>query len=153
MDEERLNRNKNINRGFRKLIVWQESVDLYVFIKEKIDKLPGLPFKLKAQILDSIFSVGSNIAEGYSRRSVKENINFNNYALGSLAENYSQIFTLMSSGEIDKSWFDIYDNKHYSIGNKLTNLNQSQLNKLKNNDDWNDDYLLREDPLEYGNDK
>lgn len=42
MDEERLNRNKNIYRGFRKLIVWQESVDLYVFVKEKIDKINGL---------------------------------------------------------------------------------------------------------------
>lgn len=149
MDEDRLNRNKNINRGFRKLIVWQESVDLYVFVKEKINNVKGLPFKLEAQILDSIFSVGSNIAEGYSRRSVKENINFNNYALGSLAENYSQIFTLMSSGEIDKPWFDNYDKKHYSIGNKLTNLNKSQLRKLKDNNNWNDDYLLREDPTDY----
>ena len=28
MDEELLNRNKNINRGYRKLEVWKEAVEL-----------------------------------------------------------------------------------------------------------------------------
>ena len=39
MDERLLNRNRNINRGFRKLVVWQEAIELYVFVKEKIKKL------------------------------------------------------------------------------------------------------------------
>lgn len=86
---ERLNRNKNINRGFRKLVIWQEAIAFYQIVVAKIDKCPNLSFKVKDQIDSSAFSVHSNIAKGYGRRFLRENINFNNYALGSLAENYS----------------------------------------------------------------
>ncbi|MFH2032752.1 MAG: four helix bundle protein, partial [Bacteroidota bacterium] len=74
MDIELLNRNKNINRGFRELIVWQESSELYKIVKNKIRSLKNVPFKVCAQVEDSMFSVSSNIAEGYCRRSIKENI-------------------------------------------------------------------------------
>ena len=33
MENEVLERNKNLNRGFRKLRVWQEAIELYVFVK------------------------------------------------------------------------------------------------------------------------
>jgi len=39
--------------------------------------------------------------EGYSRRGLKENIQFNNIALSSLAENYSQVFSLFEGNDID----------------------------------------------------
>ncbi|MDI6779117.1 MAG: four helix bundle protein [Bacteroidota bacterium] len=48
------------NRGYMKLDVWQIVKDL------KID------FKPRAQIIDAAQSVSSNIAEGYSRRSINE---------------------------------------------------------------------------------
>lgn len=35
MGDEVLGRNKNLNRGFRKLRVWREEIDLYVF--EQVD--------------------------------------------------------------------------------------------------------------------
>jgi hypothetical protein len=35
-DDEVLERNKNLNRGFRKLRVWQDAIDLYVFVKEAL---------------------------------------------------------------------------------------------------------------------
>ena len=89
MDEELLNRNRNINRGYRKLEVWKEAIELYVFVKNKIRNIKSIPFKIKAQIEDSIFSCFSNIEEGYSRRSLKEYIQFINISLASLAENYS----------------------------------------------------------------
>ena len=119
MNKEIINRNKNINRGFRKLEVWKESIELFVFTKKRLNDLKTVSFKIKAQVEDSIFSVSSNIAEGYARRYLKENIQFNNIALSSLAENYSQIFGLFSSGDIDREWFDEYDAKHYSLENKL----------------------------------
>ncbi len=76
-----LERNKNINRGFRKLVIWQEAIELYNLVKEKLNFLNTIPYKISAQIEDSIFSVSSNIAEGYCRRHLKENIQFNNIAL------------------------------------------------------------------------
>jgi four helix bundle protein len=42
--------------------------------------LESVTFKVRAQVEDSIFSVHSNIAEGYSRRSLKEYINYSPYA-------------------------------------------------------------------------
>ena len=112
MDEELLNRNNNINRGYRKLEIWKEAIELYLFVKNKIRTLNKVTFKIKAQVEDLIYSVHSNIAEGYSRRSLKEYIQFINVALASLAENYSQIFTLHSSKDIDTKWFNDYDKKH-----------------------------------------
>jgi four helix bundle protein len=144
MDDDILNRNKNLNRGFRKLEVWKEAIALYVFVKEKVRALVQVPFKIKAQVEDSAFSCHSNIAEGYCRRSLKESIQYNNIGLSSLGENYSQVFALYKANDIDKEWFDEYDKKHYSLENKLINYNKSQVQQLKNNADWRDDYILRE---------
>ncbi|HED08763.1 MAG TPA: four helix bundle protein [Ignavibacteria bacterium] len=139
IDEVILNRNKNINRGYRKLVVWQEAIELFAFVKKKLKILKTISYKLNAQIEDSIFSVHSNIAEGYCRRHLKENIQFNSIALASLGENYSQFFALLNSEDINKEWFDEYDKFHYSLENKLINLNKSLLNKT-NDEQWNKDY-------------
>lgn len=150
MDEEIINRNKNINRGFRKLVVWQEAIELYVFEKNKIRKLKDVPFKVRAQVEDSIFSCHSNIAEGYGRRYLKENIQFNNVALASLAENYSQLFALYSSDDLDMDWFNDFDNRHFSLENKLINFIKSQINQIKNSNEWHDDFIVREFIEKYG---
>jgi four helix bundle protein len=104
-----LENNKNINRGYRKLEVWREAVELYSFVNKKINIIKELSFKTKAQIEDSALSVSSNIAEGYCRRHLKENIQFNTIALASLGENYSQMFTLFNANQIDEDWFKQYD--------------------------------------------
>ena len=97
MEDEVLERNKNLNRGFRKLRVWREAVELYVFVKQALGDLNGLPFKIRDQVLDSAFSISSNLSEGYCRRSIKEYIQFINIALGSAGENYSQFYALLKS--------------------------------------------------------
>lgn len=136
--------NKNINRGYRELNVWKEAVELFYFVREKLKTLDNLSFKIKAQVEDSIFSVQSNIAEGYCRRSIKENIQYLAISLSSLGENYSQIFTLTNSNDIDIDWFKEYDKKHYSLENKLIKLNQSYISKMKSKEEWKNDYILRE---------
>jgi four helix bundle protein len=148
MEDELLNRNKNINRGFRKLEVWKEAINLYVFVKDCIRGLKTVPFKIKAQVEDSIYSCHSNIAEGYSRRSLKEYIHFINISLSSLDENYSQIFALKSGCDIDRKWFDEYDKKHYSLENKLIQMNKTMITKVDQNE-WKNDYILREIIEEY----
>ncbi len=142
MTDEVLERNKNLNRGFRKLVVWREAIELYVFVKQALDELKGLPFKIRDQVLDSVFSISSNISEGYCRRSIKEYIQFINIALGSTGENYSQFYALLRSKEISKDIFDEYDKRHYSLENKLINLAKSLSKKLKGGDDWNSEYKI-----------
>lgn len=149
LDQEILNRNRNINRGYRKLEVWQEGIELYVLVRKKLKSIDSIPFKVKAQIEDSILSCPSNIAEGYSRRSIKENINFVNIALASLSENYTQLFALHSSEDIDRIWFDEYHKKHYSLENKLIQFNKSMISKISP-DEWKNDYILREIVEKYG---
>jgi four helix bundle protein len=122
MEDEVLERNKNLNRGFRKLRVWREAIDLYAFEKKILGKMKGISFKIKDQILDSGFSISSNTAEGYCRRSIKEYIQFVNVALGSAGENYSQMYALLRSGEISQNTFDEFDKRHYGMENKLLNL-------------------------------
>ena len=139
-----LEKNKNINRGYRKLEVWQEAVELFSYINEKLISITNLSFKVKGQIEDSALSVSSNIAEGYCRRFLKENIQFNTYALSSLGENYSQIFTLFNSNIIDELWFGEYDRKHYSLEYKLIKLNRTSIEYLKINFDWKNDYQIKE---------
>lgn len=149
LDQEIINRNRNVNRGYRKLEVWQEGIELYVLVRKKLKSIDSIPFKVKAQIEDSILSCPSNIAEGYSRRSIKENINFVNIALASLSENYTQLFALHSSEDIDRIWFDEYDKKHYSLENKLIQFNKSMISKISP-DEWKNDYILREIVEKYG---
>lgn len=143
-------RNRNINRGYRKLNVWKEAIDFFVFVSKKLDNIHNVSFKVKAQVEDSVFSVHSNIAKGYARRSLKENINFNNYALASLAENYSQVYALLKADKIDRQYFDNYDAKHFSVENKLIAYNKSQVKILKEKGDWHNDYTFHEDEEEYG---
>lgn len=142
MNDEVLERNRNLNRGFRKLEVWREAVELYVFVKGILDNIKRLSFKVKDQVVDSAFSISSNIAEGYCRKSIKEYIQFINIALGSTGENYSQFYALLRSKEISKDTFDEYDKRHYSLENKLINLAKSLSKKLKGGDDWNSEYKI-----------
>ena len=145
-----VDRNKNINRGYRKLEVWQESVELFRVVKKKIDSLNSISFKLKAQVEDSVFSVSSNIAEGYCRRFIKENIQFNSIALASLGENYSQVYTLFNADIIDEEWFNNYDKLHYSLENKLINYNKAIIQKAKLKEEWSNDYIMKEIQEHYG---
>jgi len=135
-----LERNKNLNRGFRKLKVWREAVDLYVFEKKVLGQIKGISFKIKDQVLASAFSISSNLAEGYCRKSIKEYIQFVNVALGSCGENYSQMYALLKSGEISQTTFDEFDGRHYSVETKLINLAKSLARKMKMGQDWNSDY-------------
>jgi hypothetical protein len=59
--EKYLEKNKNVNRGYRKLDVWKEAIELYSFVKEKIKTINDISFKTKAQIEDSALSVSSKI--------------------------------------------------------------------------------------------
>ena len=120
-DDDILERNKNLNRGFRKLRVWREAIELYAFEKKVLGDVKGLPFKIRDQVLDSGFSISSNTAEGYCRRSIKEYIQFVNIALGSAGENYSQMYALLRSGEISQSTFDEFDKRHYGVENSRSN--------------------------------
>jgi four helix bundle protein len=140
MEEDVLERNKNLNRGFRKLLVWREAVELYAFEKRVLGEVKGIVYKIRDQVLDSGFSISSNIAEGYCRKSIKEYIQFINVALGSCGEYYSQFYALLQSGEIGGEIFDEFDKRHYSVENKLIGLAKALSKKKKVDGEWDSEY-------------
>ena len=140
MDDKLLNRNRNINRGFRKLEIWQLAIEIYILVHEILKKHPDIPFKVKAQIEDSALSMSGNIGEGYSRRSVKENLRYYEISLSSAAENYTQMFALQSTSQISKDDFIIYDDKIYEFENKMIKMNKSLILKMNSGAEWKSDY-------------
>jgi four helix bundle protein len=139
LDEGILNRNKNINRSFRKLEIWKLAVELFHFEFDLFSKIK-IDLKLKSQMLDSCFSIHSNIAEGHSRRSKKELVRFIEIALSSLAENYSQMFALFSIAAIDKNAFDQFDDKCFELENKMIKFIKSLIDKSVLDENWRIDY-------------
>ncbi|MFH2003950.1 MAG: four helix bundle protein [Bacteroidota bacterium] len=125
---------KNINRGYMKLDVWQLAMQLYKLVWQIVKDLK-IDFKLRAQIIDAAQSVSSNIAEGYSRRSINEYIQHLYIALGSLSETLTRIIGLKETNQITDEQFERIDILHYEVENKLIRLIES-LEKKKNDGTW-----------------
>ena len=123
---------KNLNRGYMKLDVWNDAIDLFQLVNNILLKIERLDFKLKAQILDAAQSISSNIAEGYCRRSINEYLQFLNISLGSSGELMTRIIGLKSIKQINEETFEEFDKLHYSVENKLLSLIKSlQLKRKK----------------------
>jgi four helix bundle protein len=81
-----------------------------------------------------------NIAEGYARRTIKENIRYYEMAAASWAEVYSQLYALHQTQQISDEEFKIFDNQLYEFENKMIAMNKSLIRKLKTKSNWNDNY-------------
>jgi four helix bundle protein len=74
-------------QSFRDLRVWQSAMELVVGVYELTRTLPkSETYGLSSQVQRAAVSIPANIAEGHSRRSLREYLNFLSIARGSLAE-------------------------------------------------------------------
>jgi four helix bundle protein len=131
---------KNINRGYKKLRVWNDAVQLYV-IASRI--LSSLPFELKrvaSNAIDSCHSISRNIAEGYCRRSIREYLNYLNFALGSCGEFHSSYVSFRRAEQISETDYEQLDELHYRVENELIQLVRT-LQKKQGDDDWEGTFL------------
>jgi four helix bundle protein len=80
---------RNVNRGYQKLIVWQDAATLYALICKIFGKFRFELRRVGVNQIASVDSVHRNIAEGYCRRSLKEYLQFLNIAQASLGESVS----------------------------------------------------------------
>ncbi len=79
-------------RPYEKLIAWQESFSLCIWIYKITKNFPNEEkFGLISQMRRSASSVPMNIAEGNSRYSNKDKIRFFEIALGSIEELHCQL--------------------------------------------------------------
>lgn len=136
---------RNLNRGYMKLEVWNLGMEIFEFCFRLTSKI-NLDLKLKSQILNSSLSISSNIAEGYCRKSINEYLQFLNIALGSSGELFTRISALKLSDLISEKEFEVFDQLHYKLENKLLALVKSIQNK-KQTGTW--DNLIHEPDVEY----
>jgi len=136
---------RNINRGYMKLEVWKRSLDLHKEVW-KILKSTEVDFKLRSQLSNASQSVSSNIAEGYSRRSIKEYIQFLYIALASLSETLTRLIGFKITDQLSEKTYQQIDELHYEVENKLLRLIES-LEKKREDGTWTD--RISEDFAEY----
>lgn len=139
---------KNINRGYMKLVVWQDAKALYSLTCKLFQ---GFPFELKrvaAQQISSADSVHRNIAEGYTRRSINEYLQFLNIALGSIGESVSGLHVYLDAGQLSETDFDAADALAFKLENGLIRLIESLQNKRQEGG-WDDSFVVRESNSAY----
>lgn len=116
--------------GFEKLRVWQSARE---FVKVIYSITSNFPKEEKYCLVDQIrrasISIASNIAEGSSRLSSKDQAHFTNLAYSSLMEVMNQLYlSLDLKYIIEERFFELRD-KVAEISNRLNALRKTQLNK------------------------
>ena len=142
---------RNRNRGYQKLIVWNDAINFYSLT---CDVFRSFPYELKrvaSQQIASADSVHRNIAEGYCRRSIKEYLNFLNIFLGSLGESVSGLYSYRKAKRISEEQFERLDAKAYKLENGLLKLVES-LERKRDRGDWIDSLVVKESNAAYGDD-
>ena len=120
------------NFGFRDLIVYKKSRALVVNIYNNVVKsMPKYElFALSDQIRRASVSVPSNIAEGMSRTSPKEQVHFLEISYGSLMEVLCQLELAASLSYINSDTFTSIEADIIEVAKLLSGLRNSITSKL-----------------------
>jgi len=116
---------------FEDLECWKEARILASMVyrafnsKEKFNK----DYRLNSQVTSAAVSAMSNIAEGFSRRSHKEFVQFLFISKGSISEVQSILYIALDQDYIDKELF----NQIYLQAEKVSKLNSGLINYLLKN--------------------
>jgi four helix bundle protein len=87
-----MNQESSKIKSFTDLIVWQEGHRLVLQVYKVTKNFPKEEqFGLTNQLRRAVVSITSNIAEGFSRNSYKEKVQFYTMALGSVTEVQNQL--------------------------------------------------------------
>lgn len=115
---------------FKELKVWQKSIELVKEIYLLDKSLPKEEmFVLSSQIKRAVISISSNIAEGNSRGTKKEYINFLTIARGSTSEVWNQIIICEELGYLKKEETE----KAISLCEEIIKMLNALIIKLKEN--------------------
>lgn len=116
-------------KSFTDLIAWKEAHKLAIMVYNETKKFPGDErFSLTDQIRRAVVSVSSNIAEGFSRTSSKEKIQFYRIALGSLTETQNQLLLAKDLEYISKNAFHSIAEQTVFVSKLLNGLIKSLAN-------------------------
>lgn len=115
--------------SFKDLNTWKEGHSLVIEVLGLIKDFPRSAYALVDQITRSAISITSNIAEGFSRQSKKEKVQFYHIAKGSLTELHNQILICKDTGLITSKHYEHLNQKIEIVGRLLTGLIRSAESK------------------------
>jgi len=122
---------EGIEYSFEKLTVWQEAKKLVVDVYHLLDGFPKFEkYALCDQIRRAIISVPSNIAEGSSRKSLKEQIHFLEISYGSLMEVYNQLLIAVALNYITEESVEAIKPNIDSVAKMINGLSNSYSKKI-----------------------
>lgn len=88
---------------FKELLVWQKSINFVIEIYKETESFPKSEmYGLVSQIKRATVSIASNIAEGNSRRSVPDYVQFLRISRGSCAEVETQLIISKNLGFLNE---------------------------------------------------
>lgn len=116
-------------QSYKELILWQKAMDLADLLYKSTADFPKQEiYGITSQLRRSAVSIPSNIAEGYSRNSKGEYIQFLGIAKGSLCELETQIMLSQRFGYLS----NIEAEKLLSLSTEVGKLLTIFIQKLKN---------------------
>jgi len=120
--------------SFQKMKIYQLAKELAIYSYQLTEKYPqNERYAIMNQINRAAVSVPSNIAEGTSRRSNKEKLNFINIAYGSLMELVCQMEISYELKYITKEENDTIIQKTKNLSVKMSNY-KNYLEKIEDNE-------------------
>jgi len=142
---------KNINRGYRKLTVWEDAIAYYTTTCEAFAGFSFVLRRVVSQQIASVDSIHRNIAEGYCRSSLNEYLLFLNIALASAGESVSGLHAFQAAKQIADVDFQRLDGAAFKLENGLKRLIES-LQQKKLTGKWDDSFVIGETNVEYRTD-
>lgn len=119
-------------KSYKDLEVWQKAVSLAVQVYRVTNGFPrDERFGLTSQIRRAATSVSANIAEGWGRGSVNENVQFLTIARGSLLELESHLYVASQLKLTDSSGLTLILKDIESVSMMLTRLIQALRRKTQ----------------------
>lgn len=118
--------------SFEKLTVWQDSRKLVVSIYRLTKNFPvDERYGITRQLRRASISVASNIAEGTSRVSFKDQAHFSQLSYSSLMEVLNQVILSVDLGFVSEEQVLTLRKKIEEVSNKLNALRSVQLKRIK----------------------
>jgi four helix bundle protein len=117
---------------FEKLEVWQSARRLALDVYQKTKDFPKTElFEMTNQLKRSSVSVASNLAEGSSRASLKDQAHFSTQAYSSLMETASHIIISTDLGFLTSEVADDLLNHAHDLAVRISNFRESQVRRSK----------------------
>ena len=110
-------------KSFTDLNAWKEGHKLVLMIYKNTDTFPQKEvFGLTNQMRRSVVSITSNIAEGFSRATDKDKVQFYSIAQGSLTELQNQLLIARDVGYIKEEIFREIANQTITVSKLINGL-------------------------------